>query len=117
MIARASIREMAEDALAAVDSGAAGAEDFMVARGHFRVSAAGRARLFAEVLAFYDRLAVLEEGLRTDDHAEHLNVSLTFYEGDERGGRNSPLILVPTPEDAETLPQQIPPRDAAGRGG
>jgi DNA-binding transcriptional ArsR family regulator len=120
MIARASIREVADDTLDAVDRSAASAADFMLARGHFRVTAAGRARLFAELLDFYDRLAALEQELRDelaavpDEATEHLNVSLSFYEGDDRAGRNSPFILLPTPEGAEGLPEQIPPRDGPG---
>jgi DNA-binding transcriptional ArsR family regulator len=116
MIARASIREVAEDALAAVEDGAADAADFMLGRAHFRVGRAGRERLFAAVLEFYERLAVLEEELREDEAADaiHMNVNLGLYEGDRHAGRNSPLILLPTPEGAERLPDRIPPDGGAG---
>ena len=116
MLAGASTRDVAEDALDAIGHGAANAEDFILARAHFRVTAEGRARLFAELLAFYDRLAALERELRaendTDD--EHLNVALSFYEGDQRAGRNSPFIFLQTPEGADRLPEQIPPREPLG---
>lgn len=114
LLAGASTRDVAEDALEAIDHGAASADDFMLARAHFRVTAAGRERLFAELLAFYDRIAALERELRADAdaEAEHLNVTLSLYEGDERAGRNSPFIFLQTPEGADRLPEQIPPRES-----
>jgi len=110
MIVEASIRDVAEDTLHAVESHASETDDFLLTRAHFRVSAEGRKRLFAEILAFYDRLAELEKELRdeTGEEAECVNVVLSMYEGDQRTGRNSPFIILPWPEGTERPPDRIP---------
>jgi DNA-binding transcriptional ArsR family regulator len=88
------LRLIAEDADHAVEQGAGADEDFILARAHFAVDAAGRERVEQEVLDFYDRLARLEEELRRPDgeHTDGLNVALVVHRGAREAGRNGPLI-------------------------
>ncbi|HEV2814531.1 MAG TPA: metalloregulator ArsR/SmtB family transcription factor [Solirubrobacteraceae bacterium] len=123
-LARAVVREMAEDTLDAIDRGASAAPDFTLARAHFRTTAKGRERLFEELVAIYDRLRDLEAELREEADAAggetaETNLTLCFYEGEWLAGiRNSPTILLTTPEgEANRMPVQIPPPEVAPRGG
>jgi DNA-binding transcriptional ArsR family regulator len=88
------LRLVAEDADHAVEQGAGADPDFIVARAHFAVDAAGRERIHREVLDFYDRLARLEEELRLPGGAEDeaLNVAMVVHRGRREAGRNGPLV-------------------------
>ena len=96
--AEASLRDVAEDALEAVDDGAAEAGDFFVSRSNFRVTAAGRKRLFAELLEIYDRLARLEaelsaEATDSEEEVQHVHLLLTLYQAEMKAERHRAFVL------------------------
>jgi DNA-binding transcriptional ArsR family regulator len=113
--AQAMIRDVAEDTLDALQHGAAAEPDFFLARAHFKATQEGRERLFAELLAIYERLGALEAELRRDAEASgeephEVNLTIGFYEGERRAERNGPFVMGSTPEgEAERLLSQIPP--------
>jgi DNA-binding transcriptional ArsR family regulator len=92
---RMLLRVIAEDAEHAVqEEGAGGGPEFILARAHLCVDEAGRDRVTEEVLAFYDRMARLEEELRVEPGpgTHGLNLVLLSYPGRREAGRNGPMI-------------------------
>lgn len=95
-----------EDALHALERGAATDRDVFLGRMHFVVDDAGRERLSAEIEAFYERMSELEAELRTeagDDATEH-NLAFAFYRGERASGRNGPMMLSYDSDHLETIP-------------
>ena len=88
------LRLVAEDAEHAVEQGAGAGTDFVLARAHFSVDAAGHERVHREILEFYDRMARLEEELRVpQQQATHaVNVVMVGHPGERESGRNGPII-------------------------
>lgn len=88
------LRLVAEDAEHAVEQGAGAGTDFILARAHFSVDAAGHERVEQEILDFYDRMARLEEELRVpgEEGTHPVNVAMVAYPGKRESGRNGPII-------------------------
>jgi DNA-binding transcriptional ArsR family regulator len=88
------LRLVTEDAEHAVEQGAGADTDFLLARAHFAVDAAGHDRVHREILDFYDRMARLEEELRAEDgEATHsVNLGMIVHPGRRESGRNGPII-------------------------
>ena len=86
------MRMMAEDVEHSIEHN--GAAEMFMGRAHFAVDEAGAERVHQEILAFYDRMAALEEELRVepgeDTHA--VNVTVVQHPGRRDAGRNGPMI-------------------------
>ena len=92
------VRDIAEDVLRALETGAIDEPDVFIARGHFLATASGRQRLQDEVRSIYEHLAALQKELAAEveasgEPAYPLNLVLFEYLGERRADRNSPFIV------------------------
>ena len=98
VLAESAVRNIGDDAVEAFKSGAAEARDSLVARTHFVMTKAGRARFRAEVRAMYERLAEIEQelweaGCDSEEPMEEMSLALIVYPGDVSSGRNRAFVL------------------------
>ena len=101
------MRLINEDALHALESGAASDRDVFLGRMHFVVDAAGRERVAAALNDFYERMAELEAELRRpagDDDVSEVNLAFVYYAGERASGRNGPMMLSYDSAHFETIP-------------
>jgi DNA-binding transcriptional ArsR family regulator len=100
------MRLISEDALHALESGAADERDVFLGRMHLVVDAAGRERVAAELNAFYARMAELEAELRKEpgEDTSEVNLAFVYYTGERISGRNGPMMLSYESDHLETIP-------------